>query len=187
MLRYFEMRDDRVSPDRWHLGGPIDDSGQELSPWQFFKGRQLTLSCTPQFTLDISGRPLEFCWAAFSVPVVNERFVRLFERLRVQDVQFIPAKVEGHTGPFFILNTLRTLRCIDDARCEEVLYWKPEDGVPEKVGRYQSVAGLRIDPSKVGDARIFRTWGWSIGLIISEDIKLALEREALTGTHFDEV
>ncbi|WP_369945114.1 imm11 family protein [Vitiosangium sp. GDMCC 1.1324] len=141
----------------------------------------------PRFPLDVSGHELDFCWAAFAIPVVHGRFVRLFERLGVQDVQFIPVQVEGHAGSFFILNTLRTIRCIDDARCEEALYWQPEDGQPEKVGRYRSVAGMRIDPSKVGDARIFRTWGWSLGLIISEDLKQAMEAEGLTGARFVEV
>ncbi|WP_343211102.1 imm11 family protein [Archangium violaceum] len=133
------------------------------------------------------GVELDFSLAAFSIPVVNDRFVHLFERLGIQDVQFIPTRVDGHAGPFFILNTLRIIRCIDDARCEEALYWRPEDGQPEKVGRYRSVVGMRIDPTQVGDAHIFRTWGWSQGLIISEDLKQALEQEGLTGTRFVEV
>lgn len=67
---------------------------------------------------------------------------------------------------------------------EEVRYWMPEHDNPDKEGHYSSVIGMRIDPSKVGDARIFRTWGWSIGLILSEDLKLALEGERITGTRF---
>ena len=187
MASYFDLKDDRHSLDRWHLSEPIDSSGQEIDPWQFFDGKHLDLNCVPRFKLDIPGRPLDFCWAAFSIPVVHARFVQIFERLKVQDVQFIPALVDEHTGPFFILNTLRTLRCIDDARCEEVRYGKAEAGEPEEAGHYRSIVGLRIDPSKVGDARIFRTWGWSIGLIISEELKLALEREHITGTRFVEV
>ncbi|AKI99675.1 hypothetical protein ATI61_109131 [Archangium gephyra] len=130
---------------------------------------------------------LEFSWAAVSIPVVHERFVSLFERLGVKDVQFIPAQVEGYAGPFFILNTLCTLRCIDDARCEEVQYFKPEDEQPEKVGEYKFIAGLRIDPTKVEGTRIFRPWGWTGSLIISEDLKQALEAERITGTRFIEV
>ncbi len=125
---------------------------------------------------------LDFSWAAFSIPVVNSRFVQLFERLGIQEVQFLPVQVEDHAGPYFILNTLRILRCIDEARCEEVRHWKPEDGQPEKVGQYRYIAGMRIDPTKVEGARIFRPWGWPLALIISEDLKEALEREGLTGT-----
>ncbi|WP_395812493.1 imm11 family protein [Archangium minus] len=187
MTQYFKLMDDRRSHDRWHLGPPVDEQGKELDPWQFDEGRVIELGCVPRFPLDIPGRPLDFCWAAFSILVVHERFVRLFERLGVQEVQFIPSQVEGHAGPWFILNPLRIIRCIDDARCEEVQYFTPEDGQPEKVGQYRVVAGMRIDPTKPGDARIFRPWGWTGALIISEDLKQALEREHITGTRFTEV
>jgi prolyl-tRNA synthetase len=47
--------------------------------------------------------------------------------------------------------------------------------------------GLRIDPTKVEGAHIFRPWGWRVALLVSEDVKEALEREGLTGTRFTEV
>ncbi|WP_279637166.1 hypothetical protein [Corallococcus praedator] len=34
-----------------------------------------------------------------------------------------------------------------------------EDGRPELVGGYHVVSGLRIDTSKVDDARVFWLWG----------------------------
>jgi hypothetical protein len=49
------------------------------------------------------------------------------------------------------------------------------------------VDDLRIDPSKVGDAKVFRTEGWDIVLIVSEDIKQALERMKATGVKFKQV
>ena len=187
MSKYYDLMDDRESLSRWHLGSPLDAQDNPINPWQFFKSRILELGTTPRFPLDVPGQPLDFCWAAFSIPIIHERFVRLFQRLNVPDVQFIPAQVEGHQGPYFILNTLRAIPCIDDARCQEVEYWQPEDKQPEKIGQYRVVSGLRIDPGKVGDARIFRTWGWSIALIVSEDLKLAIEEAGLTGTWFVEV
>jgi hypothetical protein len=130
---------------------------------------------------------LEFTQDAFATPVVHERVVQIFERLGLQEVQFLPVQVEGHPGPYFILNALRIIRCIDDTRCEAVRHWKPEHGEPEKVGQYRSVAGLRIDPTKAEGARVFRPWGWVLALLVSEDVKDALEREHITGTRFTEV
>ncbi|HYO70280.1 MAG TPA: DUF1629 domain-containing protein, partial [Archangium sp.] len=46
---------------------------------------------------------------------------------------------------------------------------------------------MRIDPSKVGNARVFRTWGWELAIVVSEAIKDALERMGATGTKFQEV
>lgn len=186
MSRYFKLMDDRRSLTRWHLDLPVDERGQEIDPWQFDDGRVLDLGCVPRFPIDIPGTPLDFCWAALSILVVHTRFVELFERLQVRDVQFIPARVDGHPGPWFILNPLRIIPCIDEARCEEVQHWKPEDGQPEKVGQYRVVAGLRVDPSKVGNARIFRPWGWTVALIVSEDLKQAMDDAGITGTRFVE-
>ncbi|HYO57045.1 imm11 family protein [Archangium sp.] len=187
MARYFELMDDRRAQSRWHLGAPVDEQGQEIDFWRFKRGEVLELGCVPRFPIDVPGRSLDYCWAAFSIPVVHGRVVQLFMRLEVRDVQFIPVHVEGQAGPYFILNALRIIRCIDDARCKRVEYWKPEDNRPDKLGEYRVVSGLRVDPAKVGDARIFRTWGWRVVLIISEDLKQALEQEGITGTRFVEV
>jgi hypothetical protein len=46
---------------------------------------------------------------------------------------------------------------------------------------------MRIAPSQVGDAKVFRPQGWAIALIVREDIKGALERMGATGTTFEEV
>jgi hypothetical protein len=187
MPRYYELLDDRRSQGRWHLGPPVDARGEEIDPWQFKEGRALELGGIPRFPLDVPGHPLDFCWAAFSIPVVHERFAQLFAKMSVEGVQFIPAQVEGHSGPWFILNALRIIRCIDDARSGQVQHWKPEDNQPEKLGEYRVVSGMRVDPSKVGDSKVFRPWGWTVALIVSEEIKEALERTGVTGTRFKEV
>jgi hypothetical protein len=166
----------------------VGEQGQDMDPWQFRQGRVVSLEeGMPCFLIQVAGTPLDFCWAAFAIPVVHERVVQLFGRLGIQDVQFIPAKVAGHGGSHFILNALRVILCIDDERSEEVQLWKPEDDEPEKTGGYRSVIGLRIHPAKVGDARIFRPWGWRIALIVSEDIQQAIEAEGISGVRFIEV
>lgn len=74
-----------------------------------------------------------------------------------------------------------TIRCIDDARCEEVVYWQPEDERPDKLGEYQNVRGLKVDPAKIGPANVFRPWGWLVTLLVSERVKQAMEEERITG------
>jgi hypothetical protein len=186
MTQYYDLLDDTQLPGRWQLGAPLDAEGNEIDPWQFKKGRVLELGCVPRFTLDLPGHSLDFSLAAFSIPVVHDRLVRLSKQLHVDGVQFLPAQVDGHPGPWYILNALRIIRCIDDARSEQVQYWKPEDNRPDKLGEYRAVHGMRIDPANVGDARIFRPWGWRVALIVAEDIKQAIEAAGLSGTRFVE-
>lgn len=187
MSRYYELEDDRYHPGRWHLRSPVDEKGLELNPWQFTEGRLLEPPGFIRFPVKPDGGELDFSWASFSIPVVTRRVVQLFARLGLQEVQFIPVQVEGHVEPHFILNALRIIRCIDEARCEEVRHWKPEHGEPEKVGEYRFVRGMRIDPAKAKAARIFRPWGWTLSLVVSEDVKEAMEHEGLTGPRFTEV
>ncbi len=186
MGRYFELLDDMRSAGRWLLGSPVDEQGQEINPWQFKKGKVLELGCVPRFPLQVPGAPLDYSWAAFSIPVVHGRVVQVFKRLGIEETQFIPVRVEGQAEPYFILNALRIIRCVDDARCRQVEYWEPEDEQPEKLGEYRVVSGLRVDPTKVGEARIFRPWGWRVALVVSEGLKQALEQEGITGTRFVE-
>jgi hypothetical protein len=158
-----------------------------MDPWQFDQGERLELEGVQMIGMGQPGIALDFSTTELATPVVSGRVVPIFERLGLLDeVQFIPARVEGQSEPYFILNTLRTHRCIDDARCEEVLYWRPEDERPDKLGKYRNVVGLKVDPSRAGGADIFRPWGWTGVLIVSERVKLAMEAEGITGTLFIE-
>jgi hypothetical protein len=58
--------------------------------------------------------------------------------LAPDDVQVIPVDVDRLLEPYCILVATRLIRCIDDNTSDEVLYWKPEDGRPEKVGKYRA-------------------------------------------------
>jgi hypothetical protein len=46
---------------------------------------------------------------------------------------------------------------------------------------------MRIDPTLVAGAKVFRPWGWRVALIVAEDVKDALERTGATGLDFREV
>ncbi len=186
--RYFDLSDDMSIRGRWVLGTPTDPQGQEVEdPWMFYKGQPLPELGRLKLSMDVPGRALDFSLTAFAAPIVHTRVASLFAELAPEEVQSIPVEVEGQSEPFSILVATRLIRCIDDAACKEVEYWTPEDGRPERVGEYRDVYGMRIDPSKVGDAKVFRPWGWPIVLIVREDIKDALERMGATGMKFQEV
>ncbi|MCY1073626.1 imm11 family protein [Archangium lansingense] len=167
--------------------GENDDKRELFDTWRFNEGRVLEIERPIRLSVKPAGIALEYM-ESMGIPVVHRRVVSLFERLGLQkEVQFIPVDVEGQTEPWFILNALRVIRCIDDARCDEVSYWGPEDGEPDRVGEYQNVRGLKVDPAKIGDADIFRPWGWLVVLIVSEHVKQAMETEGITGMKFLEV
>jgi hypothetical protein len=184
--RYFDLSDDVYIPGRWHIRTPVGENGQEVDPWQFTEGRSIEVSERLKMGLRVAGTPLDFTLAGLDIPVVHIKLASIFARLAPNDVQLLPVDIEGQPEQFRILVATRLIRCIDEKASDEVRHWKPADG-PEKVGKYRVVSGMRIDPSKVGDAKVFRTWGWTVALIVSEELKEALERIGATGVKFKEV
>jgi hypothetical protein len=186
--RFFDLAENMQSGN-WDLGDPLDERGQEVEdPWMYTAGRPIRVEGRLTIPIDEPGNHLDFCTAGIGVtPVVHVRVASIFAELASDDVQLIPVDVKGHPDQYLLLVATKLIRCIDDKASREVLYWKPEDERPDKLGQYRSVAGMRIDRTKVGDAKVFRTWGWDIALIVSEDIKTALERAKATGVKFTEV
>jgi hypothetical protein len=136
--------------------------------------------------IEKKGKPLDFSETNSRVPVVHVKVAHVFLELAPDDVQFIPVEIEGQPDQFLILVATRLIRCIDEA-ASKVQFWRPEDGLPEKVGQYYAVDHMRIDKTKPGNARVFRPEGWPGSLIVAEEIKDALERMGATGTKFEEV
>ncbi|NPD22646.1 imm11 family protein [Corallococcus exiguus] len=187
--RYFDLSDDVYLEGRWELGHPQDAQGHELkTPWQMFRtGRPSSWAGRVRIPIDIPGRTLDYSHASGSIPVVTSRVAAIFERLAPNDVQLFPVDIEGQSDDFFILNAIRRVNCIDDVASEQVRYWTPNDGLAEKIGTYIFVWGMRIDTTRLGNARVFRPLHWEVVLVIPEDIKLALESIGATGVQLKDV
>ncbi|KFE68601.1 hypothetical protein DB31_7838 [Hyalangium minutum] len=136
--------------------------------------------------VETAGTPLDFTEAGIMIPVVHVRVASMFAELAPDDVQLIPVDVEGQPDQYLILVATRRIHCIDE-KASRIELWTHEDGVPHKVGQYFSVRDLRIDKSKVGSAQVLRCEGWTGPLIVSGEIKDALDRIGATGTRFEEV
>jgi hypothetical protein len=186
--RYFKLNDDVYIPGRWDLDTPMDAQGRKLDDWLFREGKPLSIEGRLRIPIGAGdGTVLDFTEAGIGVPIVSARAASLFAEMAPSDTQLIPVDVEAHLEPFYILVCTRVVKCIDDEKSGEVQYWRPEDGRPEMTGTYRAVYVMRIDPTKVGDAQVFRTWGYEGVLIVSEEVKQALERVGATGTRFTEV
>jgi hypothetical protein len=153
---------------------------------QFRLGFPVLLKERLRIPIEISGTPLDYTEAGIMIPVVHVRVASMFAELAPDDVQLIPVDVEGQPDQYLILVATRLIRCIDE-QASRIELWTHEDGVPHMVGQYSSVRDLRIDKAKVGDAKVLRLEGWPGPLIISEEIKNALEHLGATGTRFEEV
>lgn len=185
--KYFDLYE-HVAEGCWCLGHPLDAQRRELEdPWQFTMGEPAHFRGQIKLPVEVVGESRDFAHAAFGTPVVNAKVAALFQKLAASEVELIPVEIDSHAGPYFILNALRTFQCIDTEASAEVAYWTEEDGLPEKVGKLFSISGMRIDPSKVSGAKVFRPSEWKGSLIVSEDIKASMERAGITGAKFEAV
>jgi hypothetical protein len=184
--RFFELADDVNVPHRWDLDTPTDRQGRKVDAREFRRGSPVSIEDRLRIPVEIAGKPLDFTEAGISIPVVHIRVASMFAELAPDDVQLIPVDVEGQPDQYLILVATRLIRCIDE-QASRIELWTHEDGVPHKVGQYSSVRDMRIDKSKVGSAQVFRCEGWRGPLIVSEEIKDALDRMGATGTRFEEV
>jgi hypothetical protein len=184
--RFFELADDVKVPHRWHLDTPRNCQGQEVDYWLFKRGEPIHLQERLSIPVEIAGTPLDFTEANVRVPVVHVRVASLFAELAPDDVQLIPVDVQGHPDQYLILVATRLIRCIDE-QASRIRLWTHENGVPHKIGQYMSVRDMRVDRARVGDAKVFRPEGWAGTLIVSGEIKDALERMGATGIRFEEV
>jgi hypothetical protein len=184
---FFKLYDDVYVSGRWHLDNPTDSQGHEVDdPWVFRRGEPVLIEGRLRVPIEQAGGALDFSLAGLSVPVVHVKAASLFTELAPDDVQLLPVDIEGQPDQYLILVATRLIHCIDE-QASRIRLWTHEDGLPHKVGQYASVRDMRIDPSKVGDAKVFRAQGWPGPLIISGDIKEALERASITGVKFEEV
>ncbi|WNG26027.1 suppressor of fused domain protein [Cystobacter fuscus] len=186
--RYFELTEDMTSPERWVLGDTLDAQGMEVGERLYLNETPIRFDGRLRVPILHPGSPLDFSLSdGGDFPVVTETVASTLTELAPSDVQLYPAEVDSRSAPYFLVNVARLVKCIDDAACTEVRYWKPEHGRPDKVGQYRAVYGMRIDPAKVGDAKVFRPWGYPGALLVAEDVKEALERTGASGLEFREV
>ncbi|MFP2926325.1 imm11 family protein [Pyxidicoccus sp. 3LG] len=187
-VRYYDLHDDFRIPGRPELSDPAPPEKKGDSVWLFTSGAPVKVLGRLRSVPTPPGRPLDFSLAGAGLtPIVHAKVASIFRELAPDDVQLLPVEIEGRDEPYFILVATRLLRCIDERACTEVHRYTPEDGLPERVGQYRTVRGLRVDPEKTGGARVFRSWGWPVSLIVSEGIKEALEHAGVTGARFAEV
>ncbi|MCY1039978.1 hypothetical protein OV208_01505 [Corallococcus sp. bb12-1] len=186
---FYDLHDDFRVPGHWEPGDPrgLDDKVVG-DVWMFTAGHTVAVDGPMRIPNEARMSPLDFSLAGAGLtPVVHPRVAAIFARLAPDDVQLLPVDIEGQREQYFLLVATRLIRCVDEPACLEAHRYGPGDGLPERVGQYRSVRGLRIDPTQVDRARVFRPWGWPVTLVVSEAVKEALEREGVTGARFTPV
>lgn len=173
---------------QWLLETPTRDSGDAFDePWMFVDGHGLPAPGPIKVQVSHPGEKRAFVLANVEeTPLGSEAVANVFRTWAPDDVQLFPVSIEGEAEPHFVINAIKAVDCIDEERCLEVQHY-PEGSFPEFAGEYRWIYGLRIDPAKTEGAHVFRLRKFKTALIVSEDVKNALERVGNLGVSFERV
>jgi hypothetical protein len=131
--------------------------------------------------------------------VVTERIGALIDKVAPGDVQRIPVHVEGTDGRYEVLHVLTRMDCVDwEHTCAQA---KNEEGRYEsgtlaslahlidrnKLNRHVMSYNMTLNPQGTEGPRIFRVLDWDLYPVVTEDLKVALERERPSGLEFQPV
>jgi hypothetical protein len=185
-MRYFRVLTDPESSDRWFLDEPVAANGTPIDAREFTASKAYS-GPDPQFVpIQRAGKQEQFNLAAFDMPVVSEKLAVELKRIAVDEVVFYPVLVGSTVCGFEIMNVLPAAKCLDESK-SQILFWKPEDGRPDKVGHYRMVTRIKVDPILAEQRHIFRIKGWEIALIVSEVVRDRLCKLGRLGVVFEPV
>jgi hypothetical protein len=182
-MRHFSISDSFTRSDRWYLGAPKKENGEEIDPRIFTRGEPVAIRDDLYVPVDQGTRPLDFTLAAFDMPVVKTHVAAIIETCAAENIQRIPVFVGANLKGYEILNVLPKLKALNETH-SEISYWRPEDGWPERVGEYSGVAKIVLKKDIVRGVRIFRLNGWEVPIIIDEVLQAALSEARVTGIQF---
>ncbi len=203
ITKYYLLDDDLETKARWYLNGLKDGFGRELDSRDFTYGTPVDLGPPLRITLDNEnilvdvsqpltvairkkGKPFDFTYADFDIPVATKRLGKLLQTIAGEDIQRIPVKIENENEEYEIINVISRKACIDTEN-SEIMWWNEEDGRPDKTGQPRMVTKLAISPEDARESHFLRPKGWEVVIVVSDVVKQAFEAARVTGVIFRDV
>jgi hypothetical protein len=121
------------------------------------------------------------------MPVATKRVSEILATIAGNDIQRFPVHVDRMDEKYEIINVAACIDCLDTERSNVEWFEEGNDIRPDLAGEPSSVNPLFIDPDRVGDHQIFRVEGWTLPVIVSEQVKRALEQAHVSGILFKPV
>ena len=127
----------------------------------------------------------DITFGPFDVPIINSRAYSALKYLDGSAIQFIPVSVKGIDDNYWIANLLIKSDILDEVQ-SKIMWWKPEDGRPDKLGEYRMVskAVARLDVEIPSLSRLKK---FDISVVVNENTKQTISEYELTGIDFEKI
>jgi hypothetical protein len=198
-MKYYEWwpDDGEDDPDlipQWSLELELEVVGYH--EWDFTEGNAIS-NWSAATTAYYEGKVklTDYPFTIPQIPVCSDRLKQLMVQLGVNGIQYLPLQVRhresnNEVEGYSIANYLHIVDCLDRQRSryqvwtkENLLYWEKR---PYMLGTFRDVTKMVLDSAKIGSRPLFRLWGWTLTVIVREDIKRAIEEAGITGCLFAE-
>lgn len=181
-MKFFSLHDDNYHPDRWFLGDiTVPDN------WIFTYGRAVNAGEMPPLlsvAFDKKGVALDFTKTdAYGVPIISENLADVLFEFG-DFIQLFPVSIPDTYSNYYILVVKYKIDCVDEGESDFEKFEAGNNIRPDKVGAYEAINRLVVHVSKI-DKPIFRIDKYEIEIVVSEEVKIKLERANLTGLKFD--
>jgi hypothetical protein len=173
---FFSFWQDMTINDQWVLGQSVGTDGTRIYGWHFTMGipysGPLPATCKPYQ----EGREMPVSFGGLDAPYLEKSIADAIVKIDPSAVQIFPVSVLGAKNTYEIVNVVVVLDAIDKSSVIE--HYSDEDirEEPDRALRFKTVWNLVLDSSKIPlDRHIFRLQRSLSKVIVSEDVKLAIE------------
>ena len=188
--KFFDFTSDNYGStphDRWQIGiRPTLDSGEWWDVWAYSRGEPASPPPYP-FTISAAGPRSEINLTWHQMCVVSTRIAEAIVETAERDIQLIPVSIAGDSDEWCLVNPLWIIDCLDHERSIITNYYPDDFEQPAKAGTPRGILRLVIDPERVGNHDLFRVKDWTMAIIVSDRLRLALEETWALGLRFEQV
>ncbi|KAB8027418.1 imm11 family protein [Fluviispira multicolorata] len=112
---------------------------------------------------------------------INERFIDCLKAVGETNYQLLPVTVLPEEKPYYILNTLNMIDCVDREQSVFNL-WTEEDNRPDILGDFRGFGKMILDPKKVPEGvHFFRIKGWEVVTVVTKALVEEFKKRKITG------
>ena len=178
-MTIYSLEDDFREPIRWYLRVPTDSANQDLT-WAFNTARHARPMTPLRTKIRREGRRVDFTFAAFDIPIVNQAARSVFESHASECVEFFPIRVQEESDDYFIMNILVEADCLDE-KASDIQWWTETDGRRDRAGSYRMLSKAVYDASITSLPPIFRLSKFHVRVIVTDKLRKVIDDAALTG------
>ncbi|KAB8027419.1 imm11 family protein [Fluviispira multicolorata] len=114
-------------------------------------------------------------------PYVNERFIDCLKAVGETNYQLLPVTVLPEEKPYYILNTLNMIDCVDREQSVFTL-WTEEDNRPDKLGDFHRLDKMILDPKMIPtEVHFLRLKGFKSITIVTKALVEEFKKRKITG------